>query len=253
MSWLEKLLPSKIQQTDPADRRAVPEGLWIKCPACETVLYKTDLEQNLNVCPKCDHHHRIGARARLNGFLDAAHEALAHHRAHRAAHEFELEARRHHGHAHHGAAHHHQRVGLARGFQRGLQPRRILLAVLELQGIDGHHFLADFPAALGVEERVEPGARADAQVVVALGADVEVLLEVGLVEHGLAGRALDPQALGHNTAFGRVGGLDLGRQQFFEPTHANTSRVGEASNGASGGAAGPGAWIMHPARCGSRP
>src|SRR3982751_3697454 len=48
MSWLEKLLPPKIQPTDPAERRAVPEGLWIKCPACETVLYKTDLEQNLH-------------------------------------------------------------------------------------------------------------------------------------------------------------------------------------------------------------
>jgi acetyl-CoA carboxylase carboxyl transferase subunit beta len=70
MSWLEKLLPPKIQQTDPSERRAVPEGLWIKCPACETVLYKTDLEQNLNVCPKCDHHLRIGARARLDTFLD---------------------------------------------------------------------------------------------------------------------------------------------------------------------------------------
>jgi acetyl-CoA carboxylase carboxyl transferase subunit beta len=70
MSWLEKLLPPKIQQTDPAERRTVPEGLWIKCPSCETVLYKNDLEQNLNVCPKCGHHHRIGARARLNGFLD---------------------------------------------------------------------------------------------------------------------------------------------------------------------------------------
>jgi acetyl-CoA carboxylase carboxyl transferase subunit beta len=71
MSWLEKLLPPKIQQTDPNERRTVPEGLWIKCPSCETVLYKTDLEQNLNVCPKCDHHHRIGARARLDAFLDA--------------------------------------------------------------------------------------------------------------------------------------------------------------------------------------
>jgi acetyl-CoA carboxylase carboxyl transferase subunit beta len=71
MSWLEKLLPPKMQQTDPAERRTVPEGLWIKCPSCETVLYKTDLEGNLNVCPKCDHHHRIGARARLDGFLDA--------------------------------------------------------------------------------------------------------------------------------------------------------------------------------------
>ncbi|HEX6721349.1 MAG TPA: acetyl-CoA carboxylase, carboxyltransferase subunit beta [Burkholderiaceae bacterium] len=70
MSWLEKLLPPKIQQTDPAERRSVPEGLWIKCPACETVLYKTDLEGNLNVCPKCEHHHRIGARSRLDTFLD---------------------------------------------------------------------------------------------------------------------------------------------------------------------------------------
>jgi len=71
MSWLEKLLPAKIQQTDPTERRQVPEGLWIKCPSCETVLYKTDLEQNLNVCPKCDHHMRIGSRARLDGLLDA--------------------------------------------------------------------------------------------------------------------------------------------------------------------------------------
>ncbi|MBP6338402.1 MAG: acetyl-CoA carboxylase carboxyltransferase subunit beta, partial [Vitreoscilla sp.] len=71
MSWLEKLLPPKIQQSDPSERRSVPEGLWIKCPSCESVLYKTDLEQNLNVCPKCDHHHRIGARARLDAFLDA--------------------------------------------------------------------------------------------------------------------------------------------------------------------------------------
>ena len=71
MSWLEKLLPPKMQQTDPNERRSVPEGLWVKCPACETVLYNTDLAQNLNVCPKCSHHHRIGARARLDAFLDA--------------------------------------------------------------------------------------------------------------------------------------------------------------------------------------
>jgi len=71
MSWLEKLLPAKIQHTDPAERRQMPEGLWIKCPACEAVLYKTDLEQNFSVCPKCGHHHRMSARARLNQFLDA--------------------------------------------------------------------------------------------------------------------------------------------------------------------------------------
>ena len=71
MSWLEKLLPPKIQKTDPAERRTVPEGLWIKCPSCEAVLYRNDLENNQNVCPQCGHHHRIGARARLNAFLDA--------------------------------------------------------------------------------------------------------------------------------------------------------------------------------------
>ena len=71
MSWLEKLLPPKIQHTDPAEWRTIPEGLWIKCPSCDTVLYKTDLEQNQNVCPSCSHHHRIRARARLDGFLDA--------------------------------------------------------------------------------------------------------------------------------------------------------------------------------------
>lgn len=70
MSWLEKLLPPKIQQTSPAERRQVPEGLWIKCPSCETVLYKSDLEANQNVCPKCSHHMRIGARARLDALLD---------------------------------------------------------------------------------------------------------------------------------------------------------------------------------------
>ena len=71
MSWLEKLLPPKIQPTDPSDRRSVPEGVWVKCPSCETVLYKSDLEQNQNVCPSCSHHLRIGARARLDAFLDA--------------------------------------------------------------------------------------------------------------------------------------------------------------------------------------
>ena len=70
MSWLEKLLPPKISPTDPTERRQVPEGLWIKCPSCEAVLYKTDLEKNQNVCPQCSHHHRIGARARLDAFLD---------------------------------------------------------------------------------------------------------------------------------------------------------------------------------------
>ncbi|MDW8337037.1 MAG: acetyl-CoA carboxylase, carboxyltransferase subunit beta [Tepidimonas sp.] len=68
MSWLEKLLPPKISSG--GARRSIPEGLWIKCPSCDSVLYKADLEKNLNVCPHCAHHHRIGARARLDAFLD---------------------------------------------------------------------------------------------------------------------------------------------------------------------------------------
>jgi len=69
MSWLQKLLPPKIQRSS-GPKRAVPEGLWTKCPACDAVLYSTDLEKNLNVCPKCGFHQRIGARARLEALLD---------------------------------------------------------------------------------------------------------------------------------------------------------------------------------------
>jgi acetyl-CoA carboxylase carboxyl transferase subunit beta len=69
MSWLQKLLPPKIKRTEGA-RKSIPEGLWRKCPACEAVLYATDLAQNLNVCPKCGHHHRLKARERLDLLLD---------------------------------------------------------------------------------------------------------------------------------------------------------------------------------------
>lgn len=72
MSWLDKLLPPRIQpHTDSAPRKTVPEGLWVKCPSCETVLYRTDLETNAHVCPNCSHHMRIRARERLDALLDA--------------------------------------------------------------------------------------------------------------------------------------------------------------------------------------
>ncbi len=71
MSWLEKLLPPRIQRSETAQRKSVPEGLWVKCPSCESVLYRTDLEANIHVCPKCDHHLRIRARDRLDSLLDA--------------------------------------------------------------------------------------------------------------------------------------------------------------------------------------
>lgn len=71
MSWLNKLLPPKIKREQGAQRRSnLPEGLWSKCPACEAVLYATDLESNLQVCPKCGHHHRLKARQRLDILLD---------------------------------------------------------------------------------------------------------------------------------------------------------------------------------------
>ncbi len=70
MSWFQKILPPKIKRRADA-RKSMPEGLWSKCPACNEVLYRADLESNLEVCPKCGHHHRIGARARLAMFLDA--------------------------------------------------------------------------------------------------------------------------------------------------------------------------------------
>ncbi len=71
MSWIDKILPSIGRERTDKDHRAnVPEGLWKKCVKCEAVLYRPDLERNLEVCPKCGHHMRIGARRRLDIFLD---------------------------------------------------------------------------------------------------------------------------------------------------------------------------------------
>jgi len=69
MSWFEKLLPSKIR-TEGKPKKSIPEGLWTKCEACTAVLYRSELERSLDVCPKCSHHMRIGARRRLDTFLD---------------------------------------------------------------------------------------------------------------------------------------------------------------------------------------
>ncbi len=70
MSWLNKLLPPKIKREQGQRRTSLPEGLWSKCPTCEAVLYATDLEKNLQVCPKCGHHNRLNARQRLDLLLD---------------------------------------------------------------------------------------------------------------------------------------------------------------------------------------
>ena len=69
MSWLKKLLPSRIR-TETSQKKGVPEGVWVKCQGCSEVLYRSELEKNLSVCPKCNHHHRLTARNRLAQFLD---------------------------------------------------------------------------------------------------------------------------------------------------------------------------------------
>ena len=69
MSWLDKLVPASITRSD-KKRESIPEGLWVKCEQCDTVLFKAELERNWDVCPKCAHHMRMGARDRLTRFLD---------------------------------------------------------------------------------------------------------------------------------------------------------------------------------------
>lgn len=69
MSWLNRLLPSRVR-TDVSQKKGVPEGLWVKCDGCGSVLYRKELEHKLNVCSKCNHHHRIGARKRLAMLFD---------------------------------------------------------------------------------------------------------------------------------------------------------------------------------------
>src|SRR5690625_5314979 len=70
MSWIEKILPPRINKKSDSSSKRVPEGVWVKCPSCESVLYKEDLQATLNVCPKCSHHLRIGVRERIDALLD---------------------------------------------------------------------------------------------------------------------------------------------------------------------------------------
>jgi acetyl-CoA carboxylase carboxyl transferase subunit beta len=71
MSWFEKFVPATIRTDASNKKAAVPEGLWNKCPSCNAILYNLELEKNLSVCPKCEHHLRIPARTRLDMFLDS--------------------------------------------------------------------------------------------------------------------------------------------------------------------------------------
>jgi acetyl-CoA carboxylase carboxyl transferase subunit beta len=71
MSWLDRIRPTGLASRKTDGTTTVPEGLWKKCPRCSAPLYRPELERNLDVCPKCEHHLRIGARHRLNVFLDS--------------------------------------------------------------------------------------------------------------------------------------------------------------------------------------
>jgi acetyl-CoA carboxylase carboxyl transferase subunit beta len=70
MNWLQKLMTPRVRTANHAGKGKVPEGVWEKCDGCGTVLYRPDLQRNLMVCPKCGHHHPIGARVRLNALFD---------------------------------------------------------------------------------------------------------------------------------------------------------------------------------------
>jgi acetyl-CoA carboxylase carboxyl transferase subunit beta len=70
LSWFHEKVLSKIR-TEASTKSTVPEGLWLKCPSCNQILYKAEVERNLDVCPKCNHHMRMDARKRLHAFLDA--------------------------------------------------------------------------------------------------------------------------------------------------------------------------------------
>ena len=206
MSWLQKLLPPRIKSTPGVRKQAVPEGLWVKCVACEAVLYRTDLEKNLGVCPKCSHHGRVAARERLDQLLDAEG------RFEIGAEVLPIDSLKFKDSRKYPDR-------LAAALEETGETVRVLLRVLELEAVDRHHLRADLEPALGIEQLVDALARRHPRVVRALRADVEVLLEVGPVEHGLARGALDPQPLGHRRPLGARRALDARRKQFLQPAH----------------------------------
>src|SRR5438105_715908 len=154
--------------------------------------------------------------------LHRTHETLADDRSHRAAEEAELEGRGHQRHRLDRALHHHERVGLAGLLLRFREALAVLAAVLELERVERHDLGSELRAPLRIEEEVEPLARREPVVEAALGTDMEIVLEVGEVQHRLARRALAPQALGNRLLLLRAFPLDLGWQELAEPAHAAT-------------------------------
>ena len=152
-------------------------------------------------------------------YAHAAHEPLAHHRAHRTAHEFEFEYRDHQRHALDAALHHHQRICFASLLERRGQTLRILLLILELETVDGHDLRSDFEPALGVEQLIEALARGDALMMAALRAHFEVVFEIGAIKHRFARRALDPEPFRNGRAAFARGALDAWRKELLQPGH----------------------------------
>jgi hypothetical protein len=155
--------------------------------------------------------------AALDAAVHRALEALADHRAHRAAEELELEGASDHLEPQQPPGQCDQCVALAGTLLRLCQAIAIAFAVPESEGILGFDPLADLLSRILVEEGQQPRARADAHVVAALRAHVEVALEFSAVQHGVAGRTLDPQTLG-NVARTPLG-LDARRYDLLEPGH----------------------------------
>src|ERR1700722_2533065 len=153
----------------------------------------------------------------LDAVLGRAPEALSDHRAHRAAQELELEGAGHGRLAMQISGQRNQRILLTRGLLRLGETVAVALAVLELERIFGSDALADLADGLRVEESAQALACADAHVMAALGADVEIALQLGAIEHRIAGRAFDPQPLGHRARAPLS--LDPRWHDLFEPGH----------------------------------
>src|SRR5690606_33904622 len=158
----------------------------------------------------------------LQGDISRPNEAFADHGAHGAAHEVELEGGRHHRHALERAAHDNQGVILAGLFLGLSQAILVTLAVAETQDVDWLDLRPDLAPAAAVQKGLQTPPGADAQVVIALGTDLQIALQLWPVQHGIAGSAFGPQAFRHVAAdpapLPRFG-ADARRHQFFEPAH----------------------------------
>ena len=160
--------------------------------------------------------------------VDAAHEALTDHRAHRATHEAELERGGDQFETLQGPGHDDQRVALTGGLLRDQQPVLVTLGIAELERVLGLDATGDLDAGGGVQEASQPFTGTDAHVVAALRADHQVALELGAVEHRVASLALDPKALGNRPR--PALGLDSRRHDLFKPGHGQSSGDGATAS-----------------------